>query len=79
MGNIPTVESIEQAALQLKPAARAKLAHSLVESLGALSREELEALWLDEAERRDIELESGKVKGIPGEEVFARIEAKYSK
>ncbi|MDT0619524.1 addiction module protein [Salinisphaera sp. P385] len=37
------------------------------------------ALWLDEAERRDEELASGKVKGIPGEEVFARIESRYSK
>ena len=79
MSNIQTAESIEQAALQLQPEARAKLAHSLVESLGTLSREQLEALWLDEAERRDGEMESGKVKGIPGEEVFSRIESKYNK
>jgi putative addiction module component (TIGR02574 family) len=79
MSNILTVESIERAALELEPEARAKLAHSLVESLGELTREQLEALWLDEAERRDAEMESGKVKGIPGEEVFSRIESKYEK
>lgn len=79
MSNIQTAESIEQAALQLQPEERAKLAHSLVESLGELSREQLETLWLDEAERRDHEMESGKIKGIPGEEVFSRIESKYSK
>lgn len=79
MGTLRTVESLEWAALQLQPDARAKLAHSLVESLDALPREQLEALWLDEAERRDQEMESGKVKGIPGEEVFSRIEAKYNK
>jgi hypothetical protein len=39
----------------------------------------LDALWLDEAERRDAEMESGKVIGVPGEDVFARIEEEYSK
>lgn len=79
MGTVQKIESIERAALQLQPDARAKLAHSLVESLEELSREQLETLWLDEAERRDQEMESGKVRGVPGEEVFARIEAKYQK
>lgn len=79
MATVRTIESIEQAVLRLQPGARAKLAHSLVESLGALSREQLEILWLDEAERRDEEMESGTVQGIPGEEVFARIRAKYNK
>ena len=79
MSNVQTAKSIEQAALQLQPEARAKLAHSLVESLSELTREQLVALWLDEAERRDDEMESGKVTGIPGEEVFSRIESKYNK
>lgn len=79
MGNVQTIESIERAALQLRPDARAKLAHSLVESLGDLSQAQLDTLWLDEAEWRDQEMESGKVKGVPGEEVFSRIEAKYNK
>jgi len=39
----------------------------------------LDSLWLDEAERRAAELESGKVTAIPGDEVFSRIEAKYKK
>jgi putative addiction module component (TIGR02574 family) len=78
MSNVQTAKSIEQAALQLQPEARAKLAHSLVESLSELTREQLVALWLDEAERRDDEMESGKVTGIPGEEVFSRIESKYN-
>lgn len=71
-----SIEAIEQAALQLGPGARAKLAHSLVGSLSDISREQLEALWLDEAERRDAEMDSGAVQGIPGDEVFAAIEAK---
>jgi hypothetical protein len=79
MASVPTIESLEQAALRLKPDARAKLAHALVESLSGLSRAELNALWLEEAERRDAEMETGKVSGIPGEKVFADIEAKYKK
>lgn len=79
MSNTSTVESIERAALELEPEARAKLAHRLVESLGELTREQLESVWLDEAERRDAEMESGTIKGIPGEEVFFRIESKYEK
>ncbi|MDN5850922.1 MAG: addiction module protein [Nitrococcus sp.] len=79
MSNVQTAETIERAALQLQPEERAKLVHSLLESLGELSREQLQALWLDEAERRDQEMESGKIKGIPGEEVFSRIESKYNK
>lgn len=79
MSDTHAESSLEQAALRLQPRDRARLAHSLVESLGGLSREELTALWLDEAERRDEELASGKVQGIPGEEVFARIESRYRK
>lgn len=73
------VDSIEQSALQLQPGARVRLAHSLVRSLRNLSRADLDELWLAEAENRDAEMESGEVQGIPGDEVFARIEARYRK
>lgn len=79
MSNVQTLESIEEAALKLQPEARARLAHSLVESLGDLPSHQLESLWLDEAERRAEEMESGKVKGIPGEEVFSRLSARHQK
>lgn len=73
------IKSIEEAALSLDTEARVQLAHKLVESLSGLSRDELNALWLEESERRDAEMESGKVKGIPGDEVLARIESRYGK
>jgi len=38
---------------------------------------ELEALWLAEAERRDEEMESGQIQGIPGDEVFGCLRARY--
>jgi putative addiction module component (TIGR02574 family) len=74
-----STRTLEKAVLQLKPRARAKLVHALVDSLEGLSRKEIDSLWLDEAERRAAELESGKVAAVPGEKVFARIEAKYKK
>jgi hypothetical protein len=73
------IGSVEDAALSLDAEGRARLAHRLVESLISLPREELDALWLAEAQRRDAQLESGKVKGIPGDKVFADIESRYSK
>jgi len=74
-----TVESIEQAALQLQPAARAQLTHALIQSLASLPDAEVGELWLAEAERRDAEMESGQVQGIPGDEVFSRLRARYGK
>ena len=74
-----TTESIEQAALALRPAARAHLAHTLVRSLSGLSESELSELWLAEAQRRDAEMESGEVAGIPGDEVFRRLRERYGK
>jgi putative addiction module component (TIGR02574 family) len=72
------IDSIETKVLQLKPNARAKLVHSLVQSLNNLPESELKALWLAEAERRDAEVETGAVEGVPGEEVFERIRSRYS-
>ena len=76
MPNVLTVESIEQAALRLQPSMRLHLTRLLVDSLAGLGEGEIEQLWLDEAERRDDDLESRRVVGIPGDEVFARIRAR---
>ena len=79
MATLHTIESLQEAALRLQPDARVQLAHTLVESLGALSESELSELWLREAERREAEMDAGNVKGIPGKEVFANIKARYGK
>ncbi|MPZ19741.1 MAG: addiction module antitoxin RelB [Luteitalea sp.] len=74
-----SIESITRAALQLQPDARVQLARSLVQSLADLPETELAELWLAEAERRDADMESGKVEGIRGEEVFDRIQARHGR
>lgn len=79
MDNILTIESIEQAALQLQPDARVQLTHFLVQSLATLPEADFAELWLAEAECRDAEMEAGQVESIPGDEVFRRIRARYNK
>jgi putative addiction module component (TIGR02574 family) len=59
---------IESEALQLQPNERARLAQRLLASLDT----ESDRVWLQEAERRLDELESGKVTGIAAEQVFKR-------
>lgn len=79
MATAESIESIRAAALQLRPDARAELTHALVKSLSDLSEAELAELWLAEAARRDAEMESGAVVGIPGVEVFRRIRVTHGK
>jgi restriction endonuclease Mrr len=69
------IKSLEEQALSLPPANRAKLAHELLESLDALSSEELQALWVEEAERRAREVDSGAVRLVPGPEVSRKARA----
>ena len=70
-------ESLEAQLLNLPPADRARLAEVLLASLDAdVARgpsAEVEALWRAEGERRLQELASGKVAGIPAEQVFANV------
>ena len=63
---------IESQALQLPPKERARLAQRLIASLDPKSDRDAEQVWLQEAERRLDELESGKVAGIPAEQVFRK-------
>ena len=72
-----TIEQIASEALQLDENDRARLAHQLLVSLepAVEDRAEIEKAWIEEALRRDAEMESGEVEGIPGEEVFRRIRA----
>jgi putative addiction module component (TIGR02574 family) len=73
-----TIPDLETEALRLDPRDRIHLAHTLVTSLGELSPQQIQELWLDEAERRDEELEAGTVQAVPGPEVFARIRRRHS-
>lgn len=70
-------EEVEAAALALAPEARLRLTHALVRSLESADPEVIRGLWLNEAERRNTEMDEGAVDGVPGEQVLAQIRAKY--
>jgi putative addiction module component (TIGR02574 family) len=55
---------------------RLNLVEKLLISLNLPINGEIDRLWAEEAERRVSQIEEGKVKLIPGEEVFAKIRAK---
>jgi putative addiction module component (TIGR02574 family) len=65
-----TIADLEAELLDLAPRERARLAQRLLESLETLSEQEIEALWLDEADRRDQQLDAEPSRAIPGEDVL---------
>ena len=65
-----TLKELETEALRLNPAARARLAKKLLNSLDALSEAEVERLWVEEAERRNDQIERGVVEARRAEDVF---------
>ncbi len=65
-------EDLINEAMALPVELRARLADELLKSLNP-SEAEIDALWAAEAERRISEIESGKVKPIPGEQVFEEL------
>jgi putative addiction module component (TIGR02574 family) len=73
-----SLPKIEKDALRLSPEDRARLAVRLLSSLeeGTESPEEIEKVWIKEAERRFQELRDGVVQGIPAREVFAELRNK---
>ena len=61
---------LEAKALKLPPEQRARLAERLISSLDQSSDPDSEQLWIEEAERRLEELESGRVQAVPAERVM---------
>jgi putative addiction module component (TIGR02574 family) len=68
---LKTNELIEEAIL-LPVEIRAQIIDKLLQSLNP-AQKEIDKLWAKEAEKRVEEIQSGKVKAIPGEEVFKKI------
>jgi len=72
-----SIEELEAEALKLDPAARARLASRLLESLENLSDEENERAWAEEARRRDQEWNADVGAGRPAEDVHRDLRAKF--
>ena len=65
-----SIDELEDAALQLDPKDRARLAERLLDSLEQLSAEENARLWAEEAQRRSDALDAGSLSKRAAEEVF---------
>ena len=67
------VEDLQAEVLKLSLAERSLLLERLIVSLDA--DPEIQRAWVQEAQRRDAEIDSGTVAAVPGEEALARIRA----
>ena len=75
-----TLEQVTKKALTLTTDERSQLTRTLILSLEGEPEEDtsvVEEAWRKEVGRRVAEIKSGKVRGIPAEEVFANLRAKY--
>jgi putative addiction module component (TIGR02574 family) len=70
-------EQIEAEARRLPRRERALLAEALISSLD--DEAEVEQAWAEEIARRVEDLNSGRVKSIPAEEVFAELDGLFEK
>ena len=68
-------ELIEKQALSLSAVQRAQLARELLDSIDNLTPAEVEALWIDEAERRAKEIDSGTAVLVAGDDVAKKARA----
>ena len=71
------VEHLTEQALELSESERAEIAYRLLRSLDEAKEEGVEEAWEEEIARRVEEVKNGTAKGIPAEEVFREIRARY--
>lgn len=63
--------TIEQEALRMTPRRRLQLAEKLISSVDGFATRDIAQAWDKEVARRVEEIQSGKARGIPAEEVMA--------
>jgi hypothetical protein len=67
------LETLEAEVLKLSTGARSHLLNRLIASLETDA--ETEEAWALEAERRDVDVDGGKVRTVPGAELLDRLRA----
>jgi putative addiction module component (TIGR02574 family) len=70
-----TLESLKAEVMSLAPADRARLLDQLIVSLDR--DEDTEEAWNELALKRENDIESGSIQGVPLEDVVARLEARF--
>jgi len=76
---VSTNDRVVEEALSLPADVRMDLVEKLLRSLNLPVDEDIDRLWAEEAERRVAQITEGKAELVPGEEVFAKIRAKYGR
>lgn len=71
-----SAKTVEEEALELPAQERAKLAERLLASLDELPERDVEALWLDAAERRAGEIDGGSADLVSPEELDRRVRSR---
>ncbi|NJK68229.1 MAG: addiction module protein [Microcoleus sp. CSU_2_2] len=70
-----TIENLEAEVMALPRDSQVILVSRLLKHLGQSSEidPEVASTWIEEAQRRDREMDAGQVTGIPAEQVFKKI------
>ena len=79
MATMQMTEKIYEQALDLPTGDRLILIDKLLHSTNLPTQLEVDTLWAEEVERRSKEIETGKARLIPGEEVFEKIKKRFGK
>jgi len=72
-----TLKRLKNDILELPIRERAELAHILIASIEERGEVDVSSAWDMELKKRVREIREDKVKGVPVEEVFAKLEKKY--
>jgi putative addiction module component (TIGR02574 family) len=75
------LKEIEEQALRLTPKERGELAHRLIVSLDGKPEDSPEAIakaWDEEIARRVADMDAGRTKWIPADEVMTKLRAKIA-
>ncbi len=70
-------ETIRDEALKLSIEQRAWLAEALHDSVRTSEEREIERAWIDEVKRRIADVDAGRTKLIPADEVIRELKSKY--
>lgn len=74
-----SITNLEREVLEMPAADRARLVQKVLISLENLPQDELDTLWLDEAERRAADIDSGKLVLVSADEVAHKARALLKK
>ncbi len=73
------IAMIQEDIRRLSAAEKEEVLRTLLEELDGPPDSDVESAWLEEVERRAVEIESGQVQCVPADEVFLQLDALLKK